>query len=290
MAIGQLLIVLFAAVLHASWNIASKFGAGAGYFFAFAFSLFSFVIYLPWVIYILMTEDIHADFEVIFILALTALVHLLYGLALLKGYQKADLSVVYPVSRGSGPLITSFVALGLFSEVLSAWEVLGIFSLCMGVLLIAAKEKLSDLLGRSEAWVGVRWGLFIGTIIASYSIIDAYAVKTLALPPVLVGWVSSLGGALLLLPKVMTHATELRTQMRGIWPYACFVGFFSPLTYILVLYVLSQGAPVSIVAPLRESSMVFGALAGVWLFKERVSALGWVGCALIFTGIFLVAS
>jgi len=290
MAIGQLLIVLFAAVLHASWNIASKFGAGAGYFFAFAFSLFSFVIYLPWVIYILMTEDIHADFEVIFILALTALVHLLYGLALLKGYQKADLSVVYPVSRGSGPLITSFVALGLFSEVLSAWEVLGIFSLCVGVLLIAAKEKLSDLLGRSEAWVGVRWGLFIGTIIASYSIIDAYAVKTLALPPVLVGWVSSLGGALLLLPKVMTHATELRTQMRGIWPYACFVGFFSPLTYILVLYVLSQGAPVSIVAPLRESSMVFGALAGVWLFKDRVSALGWVGCALIFTGIFLVAS
>src|SRR5690625_2686921 len=141
-----------------------------------------------------MTEDIHADFEVIFILALTALVHLLYGLALLKGYQKADLSVVYPVSRVSGPLITSFVALGLFSEVLSAWGVLGIFSLCVGVLLIAAKEKLSDLLGRSEAWVGVRWGLFIGTIIASYSIIDAYAVKTLALPPVLVGWVSSLGG------------------------------------------------------------------------------------------------
>src|SRR5690625_6569438 len=100
-----------------------------------------------------MTEDIHADFVVIFILALTALVHLLYGLALLKGYQKANLSVVYPVSRGSGPLIASLVALGLFNETLSAWEVLGIFSLCVGVLLIAAKEKLSDLFGRSEAWV-----------------------------------------------------------------------------------------------------------------------------------------
>src|SRR5690625_5420503 len=114
-----------------------------------------------------MTEDIHADFEVIFILALTALVHLLYGLALLKGYQKADLSVVYPVSRGSGPLIISFVALGLFSGVLSAWEVLGIFSLCVGVLLIAAKGYVRALLGGSEAWVGVRAGLFIGTLIAS---------------------------------------------------------------------------------------------------------------------------
>src|SRR5690625_8043257 len=103
-----------------------------------------------------MTEYCLTVFVDIFIMELTALVHLLYGLALLKGYQKADLSVVYPVSRGSGPLITSFVALGLFSEVLSAWEVLGIFSLCVGVLLIAAKEKLSDLLGRSEAWVGVR--------------------------------------------------------------------------------------------------------------------------------------
>src|SRR5690625_3591323 len=100
MAIWQLLIVLFAAVLHASWNIASKFGAGAGYFFAFAFSLFSFFIYLPWVIYILMTEGISPTFEVVFILALTAVVHLFYGLALLKGYQKANLSVVYPVSRG----------------------------------------------------------------------------------------------------------------------------------------------------------------------------------------------
>src|SRR5690625_7528328 len=97
--------------------------------------------------------------------------------------------------------------MGLFRVVLSAWEVLGIFSLGVGVLLIAAKEKLSDLLGRSEAWVGVRWGLFIGTLIASYSIIDAHAVKTLALPPVLAAWVSSLGGALLLLTKVMTQGT-----------------------------------------------------------------------------------
>src|SRR5699024_4989875 len=208
--------------------------------------------------------DINPNFEVIFILALTAIVHLFYGLALLKGYQKANLSVVYPVSRGSGPLITSFVALGLFSETLNAWELLGIFSLCVGVLLIAAKEKLSDLFGRSESWVGVRWGVFIGTIIASYSIIDAYAVKTLALPPVLVGWVSSLGGTVLLLPKVLKNTAALRTQMRGIWPYACFVGFFSPLTYILVLSVLSQCAPVSIVAPLRESSMVSGSPPGRW--------------------------
>lgn len=290
MAIWQLLIVLFAAVLHASWNIASKFGAGAGYFFAFSFSLFSFVFYLPWVVYSLFTQQVSLSFEAGAVLALTAVVHLFYGLALLKGYQKANLSVVYPVSRGSGPLITSFVALGLFSESLNAWELFGIFSICIGVLLIAAKEKLSDLFSDKEAWVGIRWGLFIGTVIASYSIIDAYAVKTLALPPVLVGWVSSLGGALLLLPKVLTNMPSLRSQMRGVWPYACFVGFFSPLTYILVLFVLSKGAPVSIVAPLRESSMVFGALAGVWLFKERVSALGWAGCLLIFAGIFMVAA
>src|SRR5699024_12543023 len=116
MAIWQLLIVLFAAVLHASWNIASKFGAGAGYFFAFAFSLFSFFFYLPWVIYILMTEDINPIFEVILLLALTAIVHLFYGLALLKGYHEYYLSVVYPLSGGCGRLYTTSVALAVFGD------------------------------------------------------------------------------------------------------------------------------------------------------------------------------
>src|SRR5699024_12855812 len=102
--------------------------------------------------------------------------------------------------------------------------------------------------------------------------------------PVLVGWVASLGGALLLLPKVLNNTAALRTQMRGIWLYACFVGFFSPLTYILVLYVLIQGAPVCIVAPLRESSMVFGGLVGVWLLRECVSTSVWVVWWLIFGG------
>lgn len=289
MTLLQLSVVLLAAVFHASWNIASKYGAGAGYYFAFFYKLFSCLFYLPWVGYLIFVEGFDLSLKILLILGLSAILHLLYSLSLLKGYQKANLSIVYPVSRGSGPLITSFVAVSILQESLDKLELLGIVVVCFGVLLIAVRGRLSDFIGPSGSWVGVRWGLFIGCTIASYSLVDAYAVKTLLIAPVLVSWVSSLGGTLMLVPSVIAGRKMLFTKMRRVWPYAFFVGVLSPLAYILILYVLRNGAQISIVAPLRESSMVFGTLAGVLLFKEKVSPLGWAGCLLILTGVFLIA-
>lgn len=285
----QLSLVFLAALLHASWNIASKYGAHAGYNFAFAYKTFSFLFYLPWIIYLLLIDNIQFRFEIAFVLFLTAALHLLYSLSLLKGYQRSSLSIVYPVSRGSGPLITSFVAIIFLGEQLGLFELFGILSICIGVLFLATKSSLKDLISSGSHWVGVRWGLFIGTIIASYSIVDAYAVKTLLIAPVLVNWVSSFGGMLMLTPKVLSSKILFKEQMRGIWPFAIFVGLVSPMAYILILFVLRSGAQISIVAPLRESSMVFGALAGVFLFKEKVSVTAWFGCLLILSGVFLIA-
>lgn len=285
----QISIVLVAAILHASWNIASKYGASAGYVFVFAYEIVSCVFYLPWVIYLFSVANIDLNIKVIIFLTLAALLHLLYNLALIRGYQKASLSVVYPVARGTGPLITSIIAIIVFNESLNAIESLGILIICAGVLLIAARDGLANLVFNNDSWVGIRWGVFIGCIIAGYSIIDAYIVKILLIAPVIVGWVSSLGGLFILFPKVIANRKTINIQMKNKWWYAVFVGIVSPLAYILILYVLQSGANVSIVAPLRESSMVFATIAAVMLFKERVPFLGWLGCISILGGVLAVA-
>lgn len=285
----QLLIILVAALLHASWNIASKYGASAGYMFTFAYNLFSCIFYLPWALYLFSTEHVDINLKIILFLLLVAVLHLIYGLSLIKAYQKANLSVVYPVARGSGPLITSVVAVIVLNEYLDIFELWGILAICLGVLLIAIRDKFSNLLSDSRALVGVRWGLFIGCIIASYSVVDAYTVKKLLIAPVIVGWVSSLGGLFILLPKIVNDRGILKENMGGKWVYAAYVGLASPLAYILILYVLQSGVNLSIVAPLRESSMVFATLGGIWLFKEKVTLFGWIGCLVILSGVLIIA-
>jgi len=290
LTLSQLILVLCAAALHASWNVAAKYGSGAGYIFAFAYKLIATLFYLPIVVFLLFHQQTTFSFFILFILVLTAVIHLLYSLSLLTGYQRAGISVVYPVARGTGPLITSVLAFLVFNERLNWVEVLGILSICGGVLFIALKDKLTQTSQEGSSWLGVRWGLFIGLIIASYSIVDAYAVKVLALTPVLVNWVSSLGGTCLLLPKVLKERKKLGPSMKGIWKYAAFIGVVSPLAYILVLFAIQTGANVSIVAPLRETSMVFATLAGIWLFKEKMPLISWLGCLSILLGVVLVAS
>lgn len=290
MSVYQLLIVLAAAIIHASWNIASKYGSSAGYMFTFAYNMFSFVLYLPWVIYLAMDIQVDLGLKAVLFLSLAAVIHLLYGLALIKGYQKANLSVVYPVARGSGPLITSIVAVIALNEYLDLTQVLGIVVVCIGVLFIAVRTSFSNLFSDQASLTGIKWGLLIGCIIAAYSIVDAYTVKFLLIAPVIVGWVSSLGGLFILLPKVVNDRAKLHEKMKGKWGYALYVGLMSPLAYILILYVLQAGVNVSITAPLRESSMVFATLAGVLLFKEKVFLYGWLGCFSILAGVFLLAA
>src|SRR5699024_3924538 len=145
---------------------------------------------------------------------LTAVLHLVYSVSLMKGYQVADLSVVYPVARGTGPLLASIAAVIFFSETLSRNEALGIACVVVGILAIASRSRLTQFLN-PQSWPSIRWGVFIGTLIASYSMVDAYAVKALLIAPVIVNWVYSLGALLILAPSVWWNRAAFRRQMQG---------------------------------------------------------------------------
>jgi drug/metabolite transporter (DMT)-like permease len=284
-------MVLLAGLIHASWNIAAK-KAGGDARFAFFTSVFLMLIWAPVGIYfgkdVLGTWGWH---EWGFMLA-SALLHVLYFVVLLRGYKKADLTVVYPIARGSGPLLSSGVAIFLLHEKLSLTGLAGIAGVVCGVFLIAGGPKLlqasHDPVARKKLHKGMVYGLLTGMFIASYTVVDGYAVKVMLISPILIDYYGNLFRVPMLLPVALRDWATTRELWRAQWKYALIVGAISPISYVLVLYAM-QIAPLSHVAPAREVSMLFAALIGGHLLGESDRLMRLCGAALIAIGVIALA-
>ena len=289
MTLSALLLVIVAAVCHASWNLLAKRAANVGPPFVFAYGLCSTILFAPWVIWILVFEQHDWSWAILGCILLSGTLHLAYSLSLQRGYQVADLSVIYPIARGTGPFLSTIGAIIIIQEPATQLGLAGMLSVVAGVLMIATQGQIRRLL-HPEAMIGVRWGLLVGLLIAAYTLVDAYGVIALAIAPVLFDWATSASKTLMLLPHMARQPKRSWEAMRGFWPLAWAVGVLSPLGYILVLYALRDGAPVSLVAPAREMSMLLVTLGGLYILREPV---GWgrlVGCGFIASGVVLLAS
>lgn len=284
MTVASLALVVLAAFLHASWNLMAKRAAAAGPIFVFAYNLVACTVYAPWVLWLLGRGAVAWSWPVLACILLSGLVHLAYSLCLQRGYQVADLSVVYPVARGTGPMLSTISAFLFLGEAPSPPGMLGLLAVVVGIGLISTQGDLSAF-RRPGGQAGVRWGAATGGLIASYTVIDAYGVKALGLPPVVLDWFSNLLRFFLLAPMAVRNRTQARERMRGKWGLAVGVGLLSPLSYILVLAALNMGAPLSLVAPMREMSMMIGALFGMIVLRERVGPWRLVGCAVLIGGV-----
>ena len=285
MPASALLMVLLAGLIHALWNIAAK-KAGGDLRFMFLTSVVLMVFWAPLGVW--MGWDVVPSWGLRewALVILSAVLHLLYFGVLLRGYRMADLTVVYPLARGSGPLISSLVALFLLDETLGPVGALGLLAIVGGVFLIAGGPKMwrqgQDPALSERLHTGLRYGLLTGVFISSYTLVDGYAVKVALMAPILVDYVGNLVRLALLAPWA------LRQPWGGIWAsqgrYAMVVGVVSPVSYVLVLYA-AQMAPLSHVAPAREVSMLFAALIGGHLLGEQDRLPRLLGAALIALGV-----
>ena len=134
---------------------------------------------------------------------ISGVLHVLYFVVLLRGYRSADLTVVYPLARGTGPLLSSLVALLWLGESISMMGALGIAGVVGGVFLIAGGMKLiadwqrthdvndEESSAQRLRRAGLRYGLLTGLFIACYTVVDGYAVKVLLMSPILAAWLAS---------------------------------------------------------------------------------------------------
>lgn len=289
MPAASIALVLLAALIHATWNLLAKRAADAGAIFVAAYNLVAFVAYAPWAWWLIARGAVSWSWPVAAVLAASALIHLAYSLVLQHGYRVADFSVVYPVARGTGPLLASLAAFLVLGEIATLAGLAGLALVVVGIALIATNGRWRAFRGGSGQR-GVVWGGATGALIASYTVNDAVAVKQLLVPPVVLDWCSNAARFVLLLPLVLRNPARARDAMRGRWLLALGVGLLSPLSYILVLGALQLGAPVSLVAPMRELSMMVGALLGLFILREPVGPARLSGCSLLVIGVVLLGS
>ena len=287
MTLAAFSLIVLAGLIHAGWNIVAKKAAGDARF-AFFTAFMMMVLWAPLGWWLGRSAvPLWGVTEWCFI-AVGGTLHVGYFVVLLRGYRKADLTVVYPLARGSGPLLSSLVAIVFLGERISALGLVGIASVVGGVFLIAGGPGLlraaRDPAARERVHKGMAYGLLTGTFIAAYTVVDGYAVKWLLMSPVLVDYMGNFVRVALLAPTVLRDRETAWVLWRKQWRYALLVAVFSPVAYVLVLYAMKE-APLSHVAPAREVSMLFAALIGGHLLGEgeRVSRL--LGAMLIAAGV-----
>ncbi|MFD1344607.1 EamA family transporter [Litorisediminicola beolgyonensis] len=277
------LLVLAAALCHATWNLLVK-RLNAGAELLWLFSLVTVILYAPFALWAVLRWEDPSPLAALAIALSTAL-HLGYFLVLQAGYRAGDLSMVYPTARATGPILSGVLAVLLLGEEVNGTLILGAGVIVFGVFMLTGGFRRRS----RAAALSLAFGLATGAFIGSYTIADAYAVTALAIPPLLVDYASSLGRVVLLAPLANRRRDRVAALWRDHRAEVTGIAIFSALAYILVLVAITF-TPVVYVAPLRETSVLFAVLAGSLLLGEGDLArrLGWA--AVIFAGVVLLAT
>jgi drug/metabolite transporter (DMT)-like permease len=237
------------------------------------FSTLTTIIYLPLVLGFVFWQRPRLDaIDLLFIFG-SFVLHLAYFLMLQQGYRVGDLSVVYPLARGTGPALSTVAAILLLGERPSAVALGGAFLVICGVVMLSGGVEMARKGMDSQA---VTFGLVTGAFIASYTLWDKYAVSVVLVAPLLLDYGTAIGRTVFLAPFAGRRWDEVRHYWTHHRPEVIGVAILVPLSYILVLTAMTV-APVSYVAPAREVSTLIGVLMGVfWLnegnVRQRLSA------------------
>jgi len=262
---AALALVLTAAILHAGWNlrlhgtddrVASMAVAG----------LVAGAVLLPFTVAAPPTA-------VLDLVLLTGILEFAYGLALAAAYARGDLSLTYPLGRGTAPLLATVGAWMVLSQRPTAAAVLGALLLGGGLGLLGLEAH------RARALPAAGFAVLVGVVIASYSVVDARAVQEVSPVPYL-------GAAMLLQGALTTAVTRFdAARLRAALRPGALIGLGSLAAYLLVLFAF-RVAPVGRVATLRETSV----LLAILLSRERPGAATWARAALCVVGAVLAAA
>jgi drug/metabolite transporter (DMT)-like permease len=284
LSLDVLALIAAAAFAHAGWNLLAKPAAG-GAAFVWLCAVAGTVLYLPVLVLALVSDPGPLGWTAIGLMAGSGMLHALYFVLLQRGYAAGDLSLVYPLARGTGPLLSATAAIAFLGERPSALGIAG------AALIVAAVFSLIRRSDQPESAAGGRATVFAvltGAAIAGYTLWDKHAVDTAALSPIVYYWGTNLATAALLSPIALANRDGLRRAWTSSRLRAAGVGLLSPLAYVLILYALAR-APVSYVAPARESSIVVGTLLGALVLHEKDMGRRLAAAAAILLGVIVLA-
>jgi len=265
------------------WNFRAvriETGGVSGPLFVWLVAAASTVLYAPVAAAVVWLQRPSLGREQLLFMAGTASLHVAYFVALQLGYARGDLSVVYPLARGTGPLLSVAAAVALLGERPTPLALTGTLLVGAGVLGLSG--------GSTTERAALVYGLLTGVSIACYTLWDKQAVTVGGIPPLLLTWSSDAGRSLLLLPVALSRRRVVSAVLRSAVREVAGVALLAPLSYILVLLAL-RTTPVSYVAPLREIGVLIGAALGVRVLSEGNARRRFAAAGAILLGVVALA-
>ncbi len=272
------LIVLLGALLHASWNAVVK---SAGDKFLNAVVVMTCSMVMAMAILPFMSQPLAASWPY---LATSAVLQAVYVWLIAKAYHGGDMSVAYPLMRGTAPLLVALVSLPLIGEALPLLRWLGVLAVSLGVLVMAFDSLRVAKAGGST----VATALINACFIAAYTVTDGIGVRKSGAPIAYTLWIFVLHALPLLLWALFTARKKLIEQFKSRWKAGIFGGIATVGSYGSALWAMSQNVPVAAVAALRETSILFAAALSVIVFKEAIGIWRLAGIAVILAGVALI--
>lgn len=279
MDITVFLVVMAAAILHATWNALIK--SSGDRFISMAFQdLVMLGISLTLIVFVAPTPNAEA-FPYIFV---SAGVLVFYRIFLLKAYQHGDFSRAYPIARGVSPLLVGCAGFAIGDDVLSSNGYGAISLISLGIISLVFSKKYA---GDKKLDRGLLYALATGCMIATYSVIDSRGVRIAETAIGYNAYLTSLSTSWLPIYALITRRRALIPAFRLYFPRALISGSCSVAAYLCVVWAFSQASPVQVVA-LRETSVIFGAVIGAYILKEGFGPRRIFSAALVVAGIVLL--
>jgi drug/metabolite transporter (DMT)-like permease len=276
----SLLLVIGSGLAHAVWNLFTKKSESKAVFL-WAMYIPSTIVLLPVAWKELTEGDIAA--EAWFLIALSIILQSVYSLLLAVTYRRSDLSQAYPIMRGTSTLLVPVLGVAFLRESLPAIGWLGILCLVAGFLAMSGWTPSRN--GERLSLKPFMLALSVGLCTTTYTLVDKLNLETLS--PLALLAVTNIGFVLGLTPSAVSSRKITAIVFRQ-WKSYAVGAVLSPGSYLLFLYAM-QHTQVTYVAPLREVGIVFGALLGVIVLKEKHGARRLAASAVVVAGIFLIA-
>lgn len=271
--------VLCAALLHAGWNALVRIntdrlvaltliagGAGLGALATLPFVPVPAAAAWPW-------------------LAVTLVVHTVYKLCLLGAYGSGEFGHVYPLARGSAPLLVTLASVVLVGEELAGTTLAAVLLLSGGVISLVFRGGRVPF---AEDPVPVFWALATGGCIATYSVLDALGARVAGSAHGFAAWLFALDALPMVALTVWRRRGGTLAAVRRHWRPGLAGGVMSLAAYWIVIVAMTV-APMAPVSALRETSVLFAALISVGVLRERFGLVRLIASICVVTGVALLA-
>ena len=266
--------VMLAAVLHSAWNgMVKKHKDKVISVSAIVFG------HVPIALVVMLFMPLPTLESVPYII-LSAIIHQGYQVYLISAYKFGDLTKVYPVARGTGPIVATLISIALLGVLFSKFQIISIILISFGIIILGLLSKNSQ--NSNKALI---YSLATGFFIGIYSLTDGYGARISLSPLSFLGWSFILNAMIFPFTlKFMNYSNVFSRVIKEAKVVFWVGGTLSYIVYAIVVWAFTK-APIPLVGALRESGIIFSIIIGIFFLNEKISIYKIISIILIFLGV-----